>query len=192
MKAQEILTAGDVAKACGVAPRTASKWIDAGTLPGWRLPKADGTPGDRRVMLADLLAFLRAHGMGAVAESLLDRRGRAALVAGWPEAAAALRDAYAGAAWAVVEVNNYYDLGRAVAAYGPRLACLLADGQQARVSLTEAGRLVRGVSPKAVLGVVRPGDPACELEAAGWRLLPPEWTAAELAAVAAGRKAVPA
>ena len=55
---EEYLTTGQVAKACKVAPRTASKWIDSGMLRGWRIPTASG---DRRVMRRDLLAMMREH-----------------------------------------------------------------------------------------------------------------------------------
>jgi len=54
------LTAPQVAKACNVAPRTACKWIDSGQLRGYRLP---GANGQRRVRLADLVAFCKRHGM---------------------------------------------------------------------------------------------------------------------------------
>lgn len=50
------LTTGGVAKICNVSPRTAAKWIDSGKLKGWKIP--GGT--DRRVLPADLVAFLEA------------------------------------------------------------------------------------------------------------------------------------
>ncbi|MBY0515107.1 MAG: hypothetical protein K2P78_14535 [Gemmataceae bacterium] len=56
---RDILTSGQIAKVCGVAPRTVTKWIDAGRVRGHRLPGS----GDRRVYAADLLAFLREAGM---------------------------------------------------------------------------------------------------------------------------------
>lgn len=59
----ELLTTGQVAKAAGVAPRTASKWIDSGQLPGYRLPTAQHRHGARRVKRSELLEFLRANGM---------------------------------------------------------------------------------------------------------------------------------
>lgn len=65
MKGTDVLTAGDVAKICGVAPKTATRWLDEGTLPGcYRLPPTSdqarrGESGDRRVRRADVLRFLR-------------------------------------------------------------------------------------------------------------------------------------
>lgn len=53
------LTSGEAASVCGVAPRTLSKWVDNGALPGWKFPET----GDRRVERRDLMAFLATHGM---------------------------------------------------------------------------------------------------------------------------------
>jgi hypothetical protein len=37
-KGKNVLTTGDVAKICNVAPRTVSKWFDSGQLKGYRIP----------------------------------------------------------------------------------------------------------------------------------------------------------
>lgn len=60
----EILTTGNIAELCGVAPRTVSKWIDSGKLKGYRIP---GTL-HRRVLREDLSRFLKANDMLAVTE----------------------------------------------------------------------------------------------------------------------------
>ncbi|MFW6132978.1 MAG: helix-turn-helix domain-containing protein [Planctomycetota bacterium] len=54
-----VLTTGEVARLCHVAPRTVSKWFDSGKLAGYRIPGS----GDRRIPLAGLIAFMRAHDM---------------------------------------------------------------------------------------------------------------------------------
>lgn len=56
---EPIFTAGAVARLCGVAARTAGKWIDTGRLKGYRLPGSL----DRRVRLSELVAFCRREGM---------------------------------------------------------------------------------------------------------------------------------
>ena len=56
---KEVLTTGDVARLCHVAPRTVSKWFDTGKLRGYRIPGSR----DRRIPAAHLLAFMRAHGI---------------------------------------------------------------------------------------------------------------------------------
>ncbi|MFW6154321.1 MAG: response regulator [Planctomycetota bacterium] len=59
MKRKEVLTTGEVAKVCNVAPRTVSKWFDTGKLRGYRIPGSR----DRRIPVSQLVKFMRAHGM---------------------------------------------------------------------------------------------------------------------------------
>ena len=56
---KDVLTTGQVAKICNVAPRTVSKWFDSGQLKGYRIPGSK----DRRIPLEQLLRFMKAHGM---------------------------------------------------------------------------------------------------------------------------------
>ena len=56
---KDVLTTGEVAKICRVAPRTVSKWFDTGKLRGYRIPGSR----DRRIPLQQLIAFMRAHGI---------------------------------------------------------------------------------------------------------------------------------
>jgi len=56
---KDVLTTGQVARICRVAPRTVSKWVDSGKLRGYRIPGSR----DRRVPMEQLVAFLRAHNM---------------------------------------------------------------------------------------------------------------------------------
>jgi excisionase family DNA binding protein len=58
-KQKDILTTGDVAKICNVAPRTVSKWFDSGQLRGYRIPGSK----DRRIPLNALIRFMKAHGI---------------------------------------------------------------------------------------------------------------------------------
>ncbi len=56
---KDVLTTGEVAKICNVAPRTVSKWFDSGTLKGYRIPGSR----DRRIPASELMRFMRAHGI---------------------------------------------------------------------------------------------------------------------------------
>ncbi|MCD6304280.1 MAG: helix-turn-helix domain-containing protein [Planctomycetes bacterium] len=56
---KDVLTTGEVARICRVAPRTVSKWFDTGKLRGYRIPGSR----DRRIPRRQLLAFMRAHGI---------------------------------------------------------------------------------------------------------------------------------
>lgn len=69
-----VLTTGEVARICHVAPRTVSKWFDTGRLCGYRIPGSR----DRRIPRAGLLAFMRAHGIPT--EAMEDGRCRVLIV----------------------------------------------------------------------------------------------------------------
>jgi excisionase family DNA binding protein len=71
---KEVLTTGEVAKICNVAPRTVSKWFDSGTLKGYRIPGSK----DRRIPVAELLKFMKAYGIPL--DSLSSGRTRVMIV----------------------------------------------------------------------------------------------------------------
>lgn len=54
---KDVLTTGQIAKICRVAPRTVSKWFDDGRLKGYRIPGSH----DRRVPVANLREFMTAN-----------------------------------------------------------------------------------------------------------------------------------
>ncbi len=58
-KKKDVLTTGEVAKICNVAPRTVSKWFDSGQLRGYRIPGSK----DRRIPMSQLVRFMKAHGI---------------------------------------------------------------------------------------------------------------------------------
>ena len=58
-KGKDVLTTGDVAKICHVAPRTVSKWFDNGQLKGYRIPGSK----DRRIPVSELIRFMKVHNM---------------------------------------------------------------------------------------------------------------------------------
>lgn len=58
-KGKNVLTTGEVAKICNVAPRTVSKWFDKGQLKGYRIPGSK----DRRIPLNELVRFMKSHQM---------------------------------------------------------------------------------------------------------------------------------
>ncbi len=60
-KGKNVLTTGDVAKICNVAPRTDSKWFDSGQLKGYRIPGSK----DRRIPVSELIRFMKVHNMPA-------------------------------------------------------------------------------------------------------------------------------
>ena len=57
IKRKDVLTTGQVAEICNVAPRTVTKWFDSGQLKGYRIPGSR----DRRIPSGELLRFMKAH-----------------------------------------------------------------------------------------------------------------------------------
>jgi len=56
---KDVLTTGEVARICKVAPRTVTKWFDAGQLRGYRIPGSK----DRRIPVTQLIRFMRQNNM---------------------------------------------------------------------------------------------------------------------------------
>jgi len=56
-KRKDVLTTGQVAQICKVAPRTVTKWFDSGQLKGYRIPGSR----DRRIPTSELIRFMKAH-----------------------------------------------------------------------------------------------------------------------------------
>ena len=56
-KGNNVLTTGEVAKVCNVAPRTVSKWFDKKLLKGYRIPGSR----DRRIPIAELVRFMKKY-----------------------------------------------------------------------------------------------------------------------------------
>jgi len=73
---KEVLTTGEVAKICNVAPRTVSKWFDSGSLKGYRIPGSR----DRRIPATELIKFMKAHGIPL--ENISSGRTRVLIVDG--------------------------------------------------------------------------------------------------------------
>lgn len=66
---RDVLTTGEVAKICNVAPRTVSKWFDSGQIKGYRIPGSK----DRRIPVSELVRFMKEHGIpldGVISGSL--------------------------------------------------------------------------------------------------------------------------
>lgn len=140
------LTSGEVARLCGVAPRSATKWIDTGRLRGWRLPGSQ----DRRVAPADLLTFLRDHGM-PVPAALLAHDPAARVLAYGVEFGGACRPA------------DPFLLGLALADPAPLLGCVLGDADGYGAA-RERALAARRFHPGCRLVLVLDASAAGELE----------------------------
>jgi len=56
---KDVLTTGEVARICKVAPRTVTKWFGSGQLRGYRIPGSK----DRRIPVTQLIRFMRQNNM---------------------------------------------------------------------------------------------------------------------------------
>ena len=84
---KDVLTTGEVARICSVAPRTVSKWFDSGQLHGYRIPGSK----DRRIPLTALVRFMKQHNIPL--DGLLSGRTRVLIVDADAEARDALHRA---------------------------------------------------------------------------------------------------
>lgn len=124
-KGKNVLTTGDVARICNVAPRTVSKWFDTGQLKGYRIPGSK----DRRIPLSELIRFMKVHNIpptglpvGKIRVLVVDSDG---------EAASALADTLRTKAdYDVQTVRSNFETGATVQKFAPHvlLINLLAEG----------------------------------------------------------------
>jgi two-component system response regulator RpaA len=77
---KRVLTSTQAAKACKVATRTLTGWIDSGKLRGYRIPGSR----DRRVPVGELVRFCKQHGL-PVDDILGDVEFRVLLIGDVPE-----------------------------------------------------------------------------------------------------------
>jgi len=124
-KGKNVLTTGDVARICNVAPRTVSKWFDSGQLKGYRIPGSK----DRRIPVNELIRFMKVHNMPAAA--LPVGKIRVLIVDSDSHAAGALIDALQTKAdYEVQTVGNNFDTGVVAQKFAPHvlLISLLSGG----------------------------------------------------------------
>ncbi len=106
---KEVLTTGEVAKICNVAPRTVSKWFDSGSLKGYRIPGSR----DRRIPSSELMKFMRAHGIPL--EGLSSGRTRVLIVDGEKEVVDTLAR--------ILTEQTSYEIRTSVSAFSAGMEC---------------------------------------------------------------------
>lgn len=127
-KGKSVLTTGDVAKICNVAPRTVSKWFDSGQLKGYRIPGSK----DRRIPLSELLRFMRANNMPT--EALPVGKIRVLVVDAAEQPASAMLDALkARANYEIQVARSTFEVGAAIQKLSPHVVLinLLTNGVDA-------------------------------------------------------------
>ncbi len=115
-KGRNVLTTGDVAKICNVAPRTVSKWFDSGQLHGYRIPGSK----DRRIPVNELIRFMKANNMPT--DALPVGRIRLLVVSGENGSNPPIADALAArGGYEVQSVSNGFEAGAAVQRFSPHV-----------------------------------------------------------------------
>ena len=124
-KGKNVLTTGDVARICNVAPRTVSKWFDNGQLKGYRIPGSK----DRRIPASELARFMKIYNIPTT--SLSAGKTRILIVDSNEDTASALADTLrASADYEVQTVRSNFESGAAAQKFAPHilLVNLLAEG----------------------------------------------------------------
>ncbi|MHC4692021.1 MAG: helix-turn-helix domain-containing protein [Planctomycetota bacterium] len=124
-KGKNVLTTGDVAKICNVAPRTVSKWFDTGQLKGYRIPGSK----DRRIPVSELIRFMKANNMPS--PTLPVGKIRILIVNSNESAASALADSLRTKAdYEVQTALSNFETGTIAQKFTPHvlLVSLLAEG----------------------------------------------------------------
>jgi len=133
---KNVLTTGEVARICNVAPRTVSKWFDSGHLRGYRIPGGK----DRRIPLNQLVRFMRAHGIPL--NGLETGITRLLVLDADTEFVAGLKSTLATEEWELSWAESAIEAGALLPGFRPH--ALLADVRSAESSAKTIARFVRG------------------------------------------------
>ncbi|MBP7051652.1 MAG: helix-turn-helix domain-containing protein [Phycisphaerae bacterium] len=132
-KGRNVLTTGDVARICNVAPRTVSKWFDSGQLKGYRIPGSK----DRRIPLSELVRFMKANNMPT--DSLTAGKIRVLVLDSDEESGNGLIDVLKGrGGYDVLVAHNGFEAGAAAQKFSPHVVLinLLTNGIDAHAICT--------------------------------------------------------
>jgi excisionase family DNA binding protein len=133
---KDILTTGEVAKICNVAPRTVSKWFDSGQLRGYRIPGSK----DRRIPLSALIRFMKAHNIPT--DGLQTGRNRVLIVDDESEIVEVLEKVLTEQAnYEVRTAHCGFEAGLACEKYRPHV--MLLDMHLGDIDGNEVVRLIR-------------------------------------------------
>ncbi len=156
-KGKNVLTTGDVAKICNVAPRTVSKWFDSGQLKGYRIPGSK----DRRIPVSELTRFMKLHNMPVAALAA----GKTRVLIVDSDGASALADALRTKAdYEVQTVRSNFQGGVVARKFAPHvlLISLLAEG----IDATDICKSIRANEELQTIRVIALSNQLSESESA--------------------------
>ena len=129
---KDVLTTGEVAKLCNVAPRTVSKWFDSGSLKGYRIPGSK----DRRIPMSELIRFMKSHGIPI--EGITSGNTRVLLVDDDPDVLGTLRRVLSEqTSYEVQTADSGFAAGMEAERFKPHVLIVdlhIGDGDGARVA----------------------------------------------------------
>ena len=121
MTALKSLTTGDIAKYCDVNLRTVIRWIDNGSLKGYKLPGR----GNNRVKVEDFLLFLNENNMPVPDELAAKSQNKNILIVDDEAAIArAIQRVTMRAGYTTLIANDGFQAGLLLASYKPALMTL--------------------------------------------------------------------
>ena len=144
-KGKDVLTTGDVAKICHVAPRTVSKWFDNGQLKGYRIPGSK----DRRIPVSELIRFMKVHNMPTAELSVGTIR---ILIADSDEnSTSALADILQNkAGYEVQTARSSFETGAALQKFAPHVLLISLLSEE-----IDAGSVCQGIRQNEDLGITK-------------------------------------
>jgi len=144
-KGKDVLTTGDVAKICHVAPRTVSKWFDNGQLKGYRIPGSK----DRRIPVSELLRFMKVHNMPTA--ELAVGTIRILIADSDEQTASALADILQNkAGYEVRTARNSFETGAALQKFAPHVLLISLLSEE-----IDAGSVCQGIRENEDLGITK-------------------------------------
>ena len=158
-KGKNVLTTGDVAKICNVAPRTVSKWFDNGQLKGYRIPGSK----DRRIPVSELVRFMKLHNMPTA--TLPVGKIRVLIVDSNDDTSLTLADALRSKTdYEVQTVHSNFEAGAIAQRFAPHvlLVSLLAEG----ITATDICKNIRANEELQTIKIVALANQLSDFESA--------------------------
>ena len=144
-KGKDVLTTGDVAKICHVAPRTVSKWFDNGQLKGYRIPGSK----DRRIPVSELIRFMKVHNMPTA--ELAVGTIRILIADSDDHTASALADILQNkAGYEVRTARSSFETGAALQKFAPHVLLISLLSEE-----IDAGSVCQGIRKNEDLGITK-------------------------------------
>ena len=162
-KSKDVLTTGEVAEICKVAPRTVSKWFDSGRLGGYRIPGSK----DRRIPKAELLRFMKEHGIPL--NGLGSDKLRALIIRGEHANNARLEQVLAENAFEVQSADSVFAAGVLAERYKPQVIIWEVESDpQKKKEIPKDIRAIAQMCKAKVLAVTSGEHEGQELQGCGF------------------------